>query len=148
MNFEQGMLLCCYGETALSSLARACFRSSSDILNVRMSVRLGHDWWWGGGGVGGGGSVGGAEGLRWAGAHLLHMPVVQTPQLDKWLQIDIRQMGRAGVSSFSLALALALALTLALALANYLLNDTLGGGTPHVAYRRNGLPRCPRRTLH
>ena len=63
MNFEQGMLLCCYWETALSSLTRACFRSSSDILNVRMSVRLGHDWWWGGVG---GGSVGGAEGLRWA----------------------------------------------------------------------------------
>ena len=91
---------------------------------------------WGGGG--GWGSVGGAEGLRRAGAHLLHMPVVQTPQLDKWLQIDIRQMGRAGVSSFSLALALA----------NYLLSDTLGGGTPHVEYRCKGLPRCPRRTLH
>ena len=41
-----------------------------------------------------GGSVGGAEGLRRrAGAHQLHMPVVQTSQFDERVYIVMRQLG-------------------------------------------------------
>ena len=84
---------------------------------------------------GGGGSVGGTEGLRRAAAHLLHMPVVQTPQLDKSVHIDMRHISRQigggmGWGRCFIILSCPLrSLALALALADYLLSDNSGGGT-------------------
>ena len=85
--------------------------------------------------TGGGGGIcrwvrGAATGWR---SPTTFFPVVQTPQLDKSVHIDMRHIGRqVGVGWGRCFIILSCpfrSLALALALADYLLSDNSGGGT-------------------